>query len=216
LSDLALDSSVTTLTWGGAVGIPAAGSDYWLHPDVLAQIDEVVTDDLKIVRMPYSIGDTQFSSIWLQSISDLGNYTWVYDLDSGVLQHTAGATQGPPITGPVAQGEGAHGSTFLTQSTLVNMRQPAAVGDGRRTGVGRLGQPRRLRLHRHGRRHRFAHLPRGRPHGRPPHLGHGLGAVPVLAHSLLRCRTVGHRVHGARRRSRSGRWLVDLARRWTS
>ena len=58
LSDLALDSSVTTLTWGGAVGIPGAGSDYWLHPDVLAQIDEVVTDDLKIVRMPYSIGDT--------------------------------------------------------------------------------------------------------------------------------------------------------------
>ena len=125
LSDLALDSSVTTLTWGGAVGIPGAGSDYWLHPDVLAQIDEVVTDDLKIVRMPYSIGDTQFSSIWLQSISDLGNYTWVYDLDSGVLLHTAGATQGPPITGPVAQGEGRDGSTFLTQSTLVNMRQPA-------------------------------------------------------------------------------------------
>ena len=122
LSDLALDSSVTTLTWGGAVGIPGAGSDYWLHPDVLAQIDEVVTDDLKIVRMPYSIGDTQFSSIWLQSISDLGNYTWVYDLDSGVLLHTAGAPPAPPPPGPVAQGQGGDGSPSLAHSALAHIR----------------------------------------------------------------------------------------------
>jgi hypothetical protein len=122
LTDLGLDSPVTTLTWGGVVGIPGAGSDYWLHPDVLAEIDEVVSSDLKIVRMPYVIDDSEFSTIWIQSLGDNGNYTWVYDLDTGVLLHTASSTAGPPITGPVAAGEGREGSTFLTQSTLVAVR----------------------------------------------------------------------------------------------
>lgn len=123
LTDLDRSSPVTTLTWGGAVGLPGAGSDYWLAPEVLADVQETVTDDLKVVRMPYAIGDTTYSSLWIQSLSDRGNFTWVYDLDSGILLHTASATQGPPITGPVAQGEGRDGSTFLTGSTLVARRQ---------------------------------------------------------------------------------------------
>jgi hypothetical protein len=142
LSDLALDSPVTTITWAGAVGLPAAGSDYWLHPDVLAQVDEVVSDSLKILRMPYAIGDEEFASIWFQSLGDRGNYTWVYDLDSGVLLHTASATEGPPITGPVAQGEGREGSTFLTQSTLVNVRDLALpwVGDSAPSWIGEVSR----------------------------------------------------------------------------
>lgn len=122
LTDLPLDSPVTTIAWSGVIGLPGAGSDYWLHPTVLAQVEEVVSDSLKIVRMPYTIGDRTFSSIWFQVLGDRGNYTWVYDLDSGILLHTASATQGPPITGPVAQNDSREGSTFLTQSTLVNVR----------------------------------------------------------------------------------------------
>ena len=131
LTDLALTSPVTTLTWGGAVGIPGAGSDYWLHPDVLADVEEIVSPNLKVVRMPYSIAGTEYSSIWIQSIGDNGNYTWVYDEETGVLLHTASSTTGPLITGPVAGGEGREGSTFLTQSTLVGVRQtmfPWATG----------------------------------------------------------------------------------------
>lgn len=131
LTDLSLDSPVTTLAWGGAVGLPGAGSDYWLHPDVLAGVDEIVSPTLKVVRMPYVIDETEYSSIWIQSISDDGNYTWVYDEDTGVLLHTASSTTGPPLGGPVAAGEGRDGSTFLTQSTLVGIRQttlPWATG----------------------------------------------------------------------------------------
>lgn len=123
LQDVDRSSPVTTLTWSGAVGLPGAGSDWWLAPEVLAGIEETVTSDLKIVRMPYTAEGTTYSSIWIQSLSDRGNHTWVYDLDSGVLLHTASSTQGPPITGPVARGEGREGSTFLTTSTIVNTRQ---------------------------------------------------------------------------------------------
>jgi hypothetical protein len=122
LSDLSLDSPVTTLTWSGAIGIPGAGADYWLHPDVLATVEEVVSPSLKILRMPYTIDGRQFSSLWIQSLGDDANLTWVYDLDSGILLHTASATAGPPIAGPVAAGEGREGNTFLTQSTLVDVR----------------------------------------------------------------------------------------------
>ena len=122
LTDLALDSPVSTLTWGGTVGMPGAGSDWWLHPAVLAGVDEVVTDDLKVLRMPYTIDGREFDSLWVQSLGDTSNFTWVYDLDTGVLLHTASSTVGPPITGPVAAGEGRDGSTFLTQSTLVAVR----------------------------------------------------------------------------------------------
>jgi hypothetical protein len=125
LSGMARTSPVTTLTWGGAVGLPGAGSDYWLHPDVLAQVDEVITPSLKVLRMPYVIEGREYASIWMQSIGDRGNYTWVYDLESGALLHTASSTTGPPLVGPVAVGEGREGSTFLTHSTLVNIRRPA-------------------------------------------------------------------------------------------
>jgi hypothetical protein len=104
------------------VGLPGAGSDYWLHPDVLAQVDEVVTSSLKVLRMSYSIEGQRFDSLWVQSLGEASNLTWVYDLDSGVLLHTASSTVGPPITGPVAEGEGREGSTFLSQSTLVAVR----------------------------------------------------------------------------------------------
>ncbi|MCU0274124.1 MAG: hypothetical protein MUE34_12910 [Acidimicrobiales bacterium] len=122
LSDLSLDSPVVTLTWSGAIGIPGAGADYWLHPDVLATVEEVVSPSLKILRMPYTIDGREFSSLWIQSLGDDANLTWVYDLDSGILLHTASATTGPPIAGPVAAGEGREGNTFLTQSTLVDVR----------------------------------------------------------------------------------------------
>ena len=119
-----LDSSnpVTTLSWGGSVGLPGAGADYWLDVDVLAGVDEVVSSGVKVVRMPYLLDGTEYRSIWVQLIGDDGNFTWVYDLDSGVLLHTSSSTTGPPITGPVAEGEGRDGSTFLTQSTLVGVR----------------------------------------------------------------------------------------------
>ena len=122
---IGLDSAnpVTTLTWGGSVGIPGAGADYWLHPDALTGVVETVSSGLKVVRMPYVIDGTAYRSIWVQLIGDDGNFTWVYDEDSGVLLHTSSSTTGPPITGPVAEGEGRDGSTFLTQSTLVGVRQ---------------------------------------------------------------------------------------------
>ncbi len=125
LSDLALDSPVRTISWGGVVGIPGAGADYWLHPDVLAQVEEVVTPSLKVLRMPYSIDGQEFSTIWVQSLGETGNLTWVYDTETGLLLHTAGSTVGPPITGPVAAGDGRDGSTFLTQSTIVAARDTA-------------------------------------------------------------------------------------------
>ncbi len=123
LTGVERSSPVTTLTWGGAIGIPGAGADYWVDPAVLGSLDEVVTDELKVLRMPYTIGDDTYTSIWVQVIGDDGNITWVYDTVSGVLLHTASSTTGPPLTGPVATGEGREGSTFLTQSTFVGWRQ---------------------------------------------------------------------------------------------
>lgn len=123
LTDLALDSSVSTLGWGGAVGLPGAGADYWMHPAVLATVEETVTAELKVLRMPYTVGTTTYDTLWVQSIGAAGNITWVYDLATGMLVHTASATAGPPITGPVPAGAGTEGSTFLTQSTLVDVRQ---------------------------------------------------------------------------------------------
>lgn len=102
----------------GAVGLPGAGGDFWLHPSVLRGVAEVNSPTMKILRGPYNINGRQYSSIWIQT----GGQTWVYDLQSGLLLHSSASGQGAAIQGPVARGESRQGASILSQNTLVNVR----------------------------------------------------------------------------------------------
>jgi hypothetical protein len=102
----------------GAVGVPGAGGDFWLNPQVLRGAVGLSGPALQVLRMPYAVGGKPYRSIRIQS----GSQAWVYDEATGVLLHSNSATQGGTMQGPMAQGGSRQGSTLRTLNSLVEIR----------------------------------------------------------------------------------------------
>lgn len=107
----------TILTLSGVVGVPGAGADFWLNPQVLAAIPNSRSPALTVLRMTYPKDGRQYNVIRFQG----GSEAWNFDLNSGALLHSSAAGEGPPIAGPVAAGETNKGSTFLSLNDLVDV-----------------------------------------------------------------------------------------------
>lgn len=112
-----VNGPATILTYGGFVGLPGAGSDFWLSPQVLRGIAPVSTAGMTILRMAYPIRDRQYNALRFQGASE----SWVFDLNTGVLLHSGLAGVGAPIRGPVGPTDSREGSTYLSQNTLVDV-----------------------------------------------------------------------------------------------
>lgn len=112
------NSAPVIFTEGGAVGLPGAGGDFWMNPDVLRRLGTGNSSTLKILRGPYEINGRQYSAVWIDS----GGATWVYDVNTGILLHSSTAGQGASIQGPLAQGDTRQGATLIAQNTLVGVR----------------------------------------------------------------------------------------------
>jgi hypothetical protein len=106
----------------GTVGYPGAGGDWWLSPQVLGRRPNVMTPQLKILRMPYALGGNTFQAIRFQTTDRRGFLAWNYDLETGVLLRTVTSSVGGPTQGPMAQGDSREGQTMITHSTIQAVR----------------------------------------------------------------------------------------------
>jgi hypothetical protein len=108
-----------------AVGVPGAGSDFWMNPRVLvAAQGRQVGDAVRILRMMYDLNGRRHAVTRLQASTG----SWNYEEASGLLLRTTASAETtvlvPPqgTQGPVVQRAGA---TLLTQNTLVSVRTPS-------------------------------------------------------------------------------------------
>ncbi len=111
---------------GGLVGHAGCAADYWIHPDVLGQVQEVNTQGVRILRMPYTVGGKIYKAIRFQSEDTAGYNARVYDLETGLLIYYGSRAQGasvytPPIGGTGTAGVG-QGSTQLVSGWIVEVK----------------------------------------------------------------------------------------------
>ena len=130
ITSLGLDptsGAVIPIATQGVVGLPSSTAEYWINPKVLKDPKEMATPEVKIVKMPYKIGDRSFQSIRFQRTQGTSRQVWVFDLETGVLLHTNSCIQTQE-----AKFSWAGTRTTLSQSTLRDIRQlnlPWAAGE---------------------------------------------------------------------------------------
>jgi hypothetical protein len=108
--------------YGGAVGLPSAGGDFWLNPRALQSAAGLRGQGLRVLRMPYAVRGKQYRAIRFQSVTAGGSQAWVYDEETGVLLHSSSSTS-RAVQGPRPLGERVPpNSGLLALSTLLNVR----------------------------------------------------------------------------------------------
>ncbi len=123
-----LDSNTNRCMYSGGSGLVAhagCASDYWIHPDALKQVQEVNSNGVRIIRMPYTVNGKTYKAIRFQR-EDAKSYTaQVYDLETGLLIYHGSRTQGAPVLTPPVGGMGqagvGQGSTQLTSGWIVEV-----------------------------------------------------------------------------------------------
>ncbi len=106
--------------FGGVVGLPGAGGDSWLNPQVLRRAVGLSGPGIKVVQMPYVLNGRQYTTIRFQGEGT----AWVYDAETGALLLSDSATQGAPIQGPLLPTDSRQGMTLLTEAILMGVRTP--------------------------------------------------------------------------------------------
>jgi len=112
-----------SMAWG-LVSHAGCMADYWVHPAALASLAEVDLPGVRILRMPYRLGERVFDAVRIQTTTASGFDAYVFDLASGLLVfHGARATGAPVVTPPVGgrAGVGA-GSTQLVSTWIVDVQ----------------------------------------------------------------------------------------------
>jgi len=72
----------------------AGGGDWWVHPEVLAEVTPVLREDLKIRRMPLVIGERIYDALRIQSQDPASRQVLSYDLVTGYLLYKGSAVAG--------------------------------------------------------------------------------------------------------------------------
>ena len=111
---------------GGLVGHAGCAADYWIHPDVLKQVQEVNTQGVRILRMPYTVAGKTYKAIRMQSEDKSGYQARVYDLETGLMIFHGSRVQGasvvtPPFGGSEQTGIG-EGSTQVVTGWIVEVK----------------------------------------------------------------------------------------------
>lgn len=117
----AQQSALSLLGFDAYEGPSAAGSDWWISPQFLASVEERNDEGLRILRMPYPLGQTTYRAIRFQTEDPQGRHVRVYDLDSGVLLYAGSAVSGR-ISGSFTQELRPGTSGMLSQSTFIGAR----------------------------------------------------------------------------------------------
>jgi hypothetical protein len=94
---------------GGLVGHAGCAADYWINPDVLRQVQEVNTEGVRILRMPYTVAGKTYKAIRFQSEDISGYQARVYDLETGLLIFYGSRVKGPSVVTPPVGGTGRAG-----------------------------------------------------------------------------------------------------------
>ena len=71
----------------GSVEPAAAAADYWIHPDVLADIPDRIGKTAATFRMPFTAGGKKYNAIRFHVRGPAGRLTYIFDLASGVMLH---------------------------------------------------------------------------------------------------------------------------------
>jgi hypothetical protein len=106
----------------GLVTYAGCASDYWVHPLALATLAERNEPGLRILRMPYRVGDHVFDAIRIQSSSESGYTAYVFDLATGLMVFHGSRSTGPAVWTP-SLGDRAdlgEGSTTLVTIWIVD------------------------------------------------------------------------------------------------
>ncbi|MBN2271844.1 MAG: hypothetical protein JXN61_14600 [Sedimentisphaerales bacterium] len=110
----------------GLVGHAGCAADYWIHPDVLKQVQEVNAQGVRILRMPYTVGGKLYNAIRFQSEDTSGYQARVYDLETGLLIFHASRVQGPSVATPPIGGSNkvgiGEGSTQIVTGWIVEVK----------------------------------------------------------------------------------------------
>lgn len=71
----------------GSVEPASAAADYWIHPDVLADIPDKIGKTAATFRMQFTAGGKEYKSIRFHVRGPSGRLTYIFDLASGVMLH---------------------------------------------------------------------------------------------------------------------------------
>jgi hypothetical protein len=111
---------------GGMVSHAGCAADFWIHPGVLEQVQEVNTQGVRILRMPYTVAGKTYKAIRFQTEDHSGYNARVYDLETGLLIYYGSRTQGAPVSTPPIGGYGAagigQGSTQLVSGWIAEIK----------------------------------------------------------------------------------------------
>jgi len=128
----------------GMVTNAGCASDFWIHPDALKDVQAVNANGVRIVRMPYTVGGTQYNAIRLQNESASGYNAYVYDLETGLMIFHGSRAAGksvvtPPMGGNLGLGAG---STQLVTGWIMEVKDVDVPWKDAPTPdwVGRFGQ----------------------------------------------------------------------------
>ena len=99
----------------GALGLPSAGSDWWINPDVLKTGVGRNQQGTVILRMPYTVQGKAYQAIRIQYQAAQALNAYVYEENTGVLITTSSSVKTAPTpTHP--------GQTQLTQNSNRGLR----------------------------------------------------------------------------------------------
>jgi hypothetical protein len=126
------------------VGLPGAGSDFWMHPAVLARAPGLqLGNELRVLRMDYALRGRQYRVVRFQSSSA----SWNYEEETGILLRSTSTAQTtvlvpPPGTeGPITERPG---GTIIAQNTLLEAR-PVSIPWAHAPAPSWLATSRRIR-----------------------------------------------------------------------
>lgn len=125
-----MTGSVSTSSAGGDVTTGGACSDYWMDPATLNGMEVQLTSEFRVLKGPYTLGDTTFDAVTISSTGGGGSHGSSYDAASGFLIAASSRVQGsavPTITpdNTIAPGSG---STMLTYTQILGARLMQGLG----------------------------------------------------------------------------------------
>ncbi len=139
---------VDTFVGPGLVGHAGCAADYWIHPNVLGQMQEMNAQGIRILRMPYTVAGKTYKAIRFQTEDATSYNARVYDLETGLLIYHGSRVQGAPVYTPPIGGSGTagvgQGSTQLVTGWIAEIKDfdlPWKDAPPPRTGGAACGRP---------------------------------------------------------------------------
>lgn len=130
-------------SWG-LVTQAGCAADYWIHPAALATLPSVNTGGVRVLRMPYRVGETIYDAIRIQTWTGSGYTAYVYDLQTGLMVFYGSRRGGTAVITPGAgdRAQVGEGSTQLITIWFVEARDVNVPWQNAPTPawVGQLGQ----------------------------------------------------------------------------